>query len=145
MSGLGDRTLLGDQSPTASRTGAVSVGRTIHAAAAVLLPVGLAIQVFLAGLGVFDSPASFVTHRDVGYTLSIVPLVLIVVGLVARVPRRLTFMALAIGLLFIGQSLLVAMRADAPAIAALHPVNGFLITVLALVLAKEAWTARSAT
>jgi hypothetical protein len=36
------------------------------------------------------------------------------------------------------------MRDSSPAIAALHPVNGFLITLLAIYVAREAWLAREA-
>lgn len=35
-------------------------------------------------------------------------------------------------------------RTDAPEVAALHPVNGFVITLLAIVLARDAWLARGA-
>jgi hypothetical protein len=38
----------------------------------------------------------------------------------------------------------VAFRASAPAIAALHPVNGFLIIGVAIVSGWAAWTARRA-
>ena len=46
-----------------------SIARTVYVVVAWLFVAGLLIQVFLAGLGVFDSPTSFATHRDVGYTL----------------------------------------------------------------------------
>jgi hypothetical protein len=41
------------------------------------------------------------------------------------------------------QSVFVNLRETAPEVAALHPVNGFLITLLAIVLARDAWIARS--
>ena len=122
--------------------GARRIARTAYAGLALVFPIGLLVQVFLAGLGVFDGPEAFATHRDVGYTLSLVPVVLVVVGLVGRVPRRLTGLAAVIFVLFLLQSVLIGLRGDAPAIAALHPVNGFLITILAVVLAREAWTLR---
>ena len=46
--------------------------------------------------------------------------------------------------LFILQSVLVDMRDSSPAIAALHPVNGFLIVLLAVVLARDSWMMRTA-
>jgi cytochrome b561 len=46
--------------------------------------------------------------------------------------------------LFLLQSVFVNLRATAPEVAALHPVNGFLITLLAIVLARDAWIARRA-
>lgn len=121
-----------------------SVARTVYLVVAWAFVAALAAQVFLAGLGVFDSPTAFATHRDVGYTLSLVPIVLLVIGLVGRLPRRLAILAAVIFGLFILQSVFVAMRDSSPAIAALHPVNGFLITLLAIVVAREAWLSREA-
>ena len=125
-------------------SGLRSTMRTVYAGLAALFPLALLVQVFLAGLGVFDGPEAFATHRDVGYMLSLVPILLVVIGLVARVPRRSTGMAALIFGLFMLQSVFVALRADAPTIAALHPVNGFVITILAAVLAREAWAGRKA-
>jgi hypothetical protein len=121
-----------------------SAMRTVFLAISVLLVAGLFGQVFLAGLGVFDSPARFATHRDFGYTLELLPLLLIIVGLIGRVPRRQVGLAVVILLLFFLQSVFVGLRADQPTIAALHPVNGFVITLLAIVLARWAWLTRQA-
>ena len=121
-----------------------SIARTVYVIVAVAFIVGLAAQVFLAGLGVFDSPTAFVTHRDVGYTLSIFPILLLVIGLVGGMGRRMAILAAVIFGLFILQSVFVAMRDSSPMMAALHPVNGFLIVLLAIVVAREAWLAREA-
>lgn len=121
-----------------------SIARTVHLALAWLLVAGLIVQVFLAGLGVFKGPASFETHRGWGYMLELLPLFLLIVGLVARLGRRPALLAAGIFGLFILQSVFVALRESSPEIAALHPVNGFLITFLAIVLARDAWLARGA-
>lgn len=102
------------------------------------------IQVFLAGLGVFDDPRSFVTHREFGYLIGMFTLVLLVLALVARSPRRLTGYSALLLLQFALQSLLVALRTDAPAVAALHPVNGFLILFVAITLTRASWAASRA-
>ncbi len=120
-----------------------SIARTIHLVVAWLFVAGLVIQVFLAGLGVFSGPTSFVTHRDVGYGLSVVPIVLLVAGVLGGLGRRLAVLAVLVFGLFILQSVFVAMRASAPSIAALHPVNGFLIVLLALIIARDSWAARA--
>jgi hypothetical protein len=119
-----------------------SIGRTVHLALALLLVAGLFVQVFLAGLGVFKGPASFATHRDWGYLLELLPFLLLIVGLVARLGRRPALLAAGIFGLFILQSVFVALRDTMPEVAALHPVNGFLITFLAIVLARDAWLVR---
>ena len=85
-----------------------SIGRSVFLVAAVILAIGLVIQVFLAGLGVFASDANFLTHRDMGYALGFLPLVMIVSGLIGRVGRRLVILSLVVGLLFGLQSVFVA-------------------------------------
>jgi cytochrome b561 len=57
--------------------------------------------------------------------------------------RRLALLAALEFVLFILQSVFVAMRTSAPEIAALHPVNGFLILLIALVIVRESWAARA--
>ena len=117
--------------------------QTVFLAVAVLLVVGLFAQVFLAGLGVFESPARFATHSDFGFILQILPFVLIIVGLLGRVPRRQVGLAVIIFLLFFLQSLFVGLRSDQPMIAALHPVNGFVILLAAILLGWESWHTRT--
>ena len=119
-----------------------SVARLLHLVVAWLLVAGLVVQIFLAGLGVFRGPDSFVTHRDFGYMLELLPIVLLILGLIAGLGRRAALLAAGIFGLFMLQSVFVGLRADAPEVAALHPVNGFLITLLAIVLARDAWMAR---
>jgi Family of unknown function (DUF6220) len=121
-----------------------SIARTVYVVVAWLFVAGLLVQVFLAGLGVFDSPARFATHRDFGYTLELFPVVLLVVGLLGGLGRRLAIMAVVVFGLFILQSVFVALRDSAPTFAALHPVNGFLILSLAVLMAREATLARRA-
>ncbi|MEO8229338.1 MAG: hypothetical protein ABI628_06195 [Chloroflexota bacterium] len=71
------------------------------------------------------------------------PIVLLVVGLLGGLGRRLALLAVIVFGLFILQSVFVAMRTSAPTVAALHPVNGFLILLLALLIAHDSWAARA--
>lgn len=119
-----------------------TVARSIHLVVAWWLVAGLVTQIFLAGLGVFRGPADFPTHRDFGYMLELLPIVLLVVGLIGGIGRRAALLAIGIFVLFLLQSVFVGVRADAPEVAALHPVNGFLVTFLSIVLARDAWMAR---
>jgi mercuric ion transport protein len=99
----------------------------------------IVIQVFLAGLGVFDSPQQFLTHRSFGYLFGWLSLVAVLIAAIGRLPRRLIGLA---GLTLVQmalQSVLILFREDAPAIAALHPVNGVLLLVTTLVLGRLAW------
>ena len=121
-----------------------SAARSAFPFVAGLFAVGAIIQVFLAGLGVFDNDSAFITHRDFGYMLSLLPIVMAVLALVGGLPRRFAGLSALLFALFILQSVFVAMRDSAPAIAALHPLNGFLILGLGIVLAWQSWQARSA-
>lgn len=87
-------------------------------------------QVFLAGLGVFDDPSAFLTHRDVGYALGFGTLLILGVAIVARSGRLVLALSVLLLVQFALQSVFVAMRIDAPVVAALHPVNGVLIILV---------------
>ena len=115
------------------------IARPIHVVVAWLLVLGLLVQVFLAGMGVFAEASSFATHRDFGYTLTLLPVVLIVTALVGRFGRWHAIAAAVMFGQFILQSIFVLQRDTTPAIAALHPVNGFLILLIAVWLARDAW------
>ncbi len=119
------------------------IARLIHLVASWMLVLGLLVQVFLAGMGVFDGPSSFATHRDVGYTLTALPFLLVITALVGGYGRGPAIVAGVMFGQFILQSVLVLSRDSMPAIAALHPVNGFLIALFAVWVARDAWMTRS--
>ena len=121
-----------------------SISRLILPIAAGAFVACAFVQVFLAGLGVFDDPKSFITHREFGYMFGWLTLAILVLALIGRAPRRITGLSVLLLVLFTLQSVFVALRTDFPAVAALHPVNGFLITFLAIVLARDAWLERRA-
>lgn len=95
-----------------------------------LLLICLLGQVFLAGLGVFDSPSSFVTHRNVGYMLGFGTVLILGVAILARSERLVLALSVLLLVQFALQSVFVAMRIDAPVVAAFHPVNGVLIILV---------------
>ena len=119
------------------------IARNVYLALTWLFVAGLLVQVFLAGRGVFDNPLQFETHRTFGYLLELVPILLLIVGLVAGVGRRLALFAIVAFGLFLLQSVFVVLRESSPTVAALHPVNGFLIVLLAIEMAREAWLTRT--
>ncbi len=109
-------------------------------AAAWLFVACVVVQVFLAGLGVFGLPAGdFSAHRDWGFTFGYLSLIMLVLALVGRFPRRIVGLTALLFVLFTLQSILVAVRADYPTVAALHPLNGFLILLVAIVVGRESW------
>jgi hypothetical protein len=119
-----------------------SIARLALPAVAALFVACVVVQVFLAGLGVFDSAAAFITHREFGYLFGWLTLVLLVLALVGRAPRRITGSVVLLLVLFALQSVFVVVRTDAPAVAALHPLNGFAILGLGALIARASWLAR---
>jgi hypothetical protein len=101
------------------------------------------LQVFLAGLGVFNDPSSFITHREFGYTFGWLTLVVLILAIVGRSGRRLVGLSALLLVLFTLQSVFVALRTDMPTVAALHPLNGFAILLVSIVLTRAAWAARN--
>ena len=120
-----------------------SFARTAYPIVAGLFVACAVIQVFLAGLGVFDDPSTFITHRNFGYLFGWLTLVLLVIALVGRMPRRYVGLAVLILVLFSLQSVFVALKEDMPAVAALHPLNGFFILGVASYTAWTSWKART--
>jgi hypothetical protein len=121
----------------------VQIARTLHLAVAWLLVVGLVVQIFLAGLGVFAGRPNFETHRTVGFLLQVLPLAMAITAWVGKLGRRHIVLAIVIFVLFFVQSFLLLARGSVPAIAALHPVNGFFMAWLAVWVARDAWARRA--
>ena len=119
-----------------------SIARSIYLCATWLLVVGAVVQIFLAGLGVFDDPSAFITHRDFGFLLELLPIVMLIAAIVARMGRGYIGGAVLLFVQFMLQSVFVALRTDLPAIAALHPLNGFIILLVGLILGRAAWRDR---
>ena len=119
-----------------------SRARTALAVVAAVFAALILVQVFLAGLGVFSSPGSFITHRDFGYVIGWFTLVILILAVVGRLGRKVIGLAV-VGLVQMAlQSVFILLRKDFPAVAALHPVNGVLLLMVVSVIARAAWQAR---
>jgi hypothetical protein len=98
-----------------------------------LVLASVIVQVTLAGLGVFANSEFFFWHSNVnGAVVFFLPLLLILVGWLGRVPIRLRWLTAAVPALVVLQSLLLVpyhMNAHGVlrAISALHVVNAFVI------------------
>ena len=100
------------------------------------------VQVFLAGMGVFDGPERFEAHRNFGYTFGWLTLVMVIIAAVGRLGRVLIGLSLLTLVQFFLQSIFILFREDQPAVAALHPVNGVLLLVVAIAIGRIAWAGR---
>jgi hypothetical protein len=103
------------------------------------------VQIILAGLGVFDDPKAFITHREFGYLFGWLTLVVLVLAILGREPRLVVGLSVLLLAQFALQSILVAVRTDMPAVAALHPLNGFGILLVGIVITRLSWQARRET
>lgn len=115
--------------------------RRAHLILAWALVAGVVYQVFLAGLGVFAGSSNFRTHTGWGFLLGLMTIPLAILGGLGAGRRQAIYGAALVGM-FALQSVLVAVRTDMPQVAALHPVNGFAILIVSIVMAREAWALR---
>lgn len=122
-----------------------SVLRQVHAGVAWLLVGSIVVQVWLAGAAIpqLGGNGSFETHRNVGYLIGLVTLVLFLSSLPTGLGRRRILQSLGILGLYVVQSSLPYMEIGA--IEALHPVNAIVMFVVALVYARAVWRERAAT
>jgi len=104
-----------------------------------LFLVGIVVQVFLAGMGLFGVPRDFEAHIGLGWLLHLGPVLLLIAAAIAQVGRRIIWWNVAL-LLAVGiQPFLPAMKKDLPFAAALHPVNALIIFWLTLTIGLQAW------
>ena len=102
------------------------------------------VQFFLAGLGVFADSGAFATHRDFGYTFELLTLLMVILAAIGRMGRRVIALTVLTIVMFILQSVFIAFRTDYPMVAALHPVNGAALLVVAIAIARAAFASRRA-
>ena len=96
--------------------------------------VGVVVQFFLAGLGVFGS-GDFDPHQVLGLALAVTSLILLVLAFVGRVSHEL--MGLAAVLLVLNVAQMFLARIDIDAVAALHVVNALVIAAAAALLVNR--------
>lgn len=127
-----------DQKAVPERSGLRSFARSAYLVVLWIFVACLVVQLFLAGLGVFAGYQNFLTHRDWGYLFGLLVFPIMILAALARLPRRFILLSVLIFILFVMQSVLLLFRTDAPSIAALHPLNGVLILLIAIWLGSAA-------
>lgn len=121
----------------------MQLARTALAAFAWLFIGLLAVQVFLAGVGLFGA-GSISLHRDFGYLISMAPLLILGAAAIARAGRLVGLSALLLVLTFV-QTSLPYLRDGMPFVAALHPVNAIALLWLTATIARRATSLARAT
>lgn len=88
-----------------------------------LFAAGVVIQIFLAGLSLFDTAERWQDHTDFGYMIGILLLPLVVLAVLGRSGRQVIGMTVVLVVLYFVQTTLP--NVDASWIAALHPLVAF--------------------
>ncbi len=117
----------------------MKIWRYLFAASAVLFVIGVVVQIFLAGFGIPRlGGQGMQTHIDFGYTLSLAPIVPLVLSWPARAGRETIVMCAVLLVLTFVQTLLPGARDGMPWVAALHPITAFIVLGLGIMVARRA-------
>lgn len=115
--------------------------RILYLSAAWLFPAAILIQVFLVGLSLFTGQAYWSTHRDVGHSLAVLPLLLVMLAYLGRLPRSEKLLIwLLFGVYLVQAEVFAAIRDAVPLFAAFHPVLALVLFALAILIALRSRT-----
>jgi len=117
----------------------VQGARWLYLALVAVFLAGVGYQAYLAGMGLFGETRDFTAHVNLGWILHLSPILLLIVGAVARIGARLLWWNAALVVSVFVQPLLPGFRADAPWLAAFHPVNALVIFWLTISLGLRTW------
>ncbi len=127
--------------------------RTVYRYWLALLLLAVVVQIGAAGYGAFNAAdkadpgplsddsftSGFDFHNGFGYIIFLASIVLLLLGLGARLGRPRIWWVLAVPVLVIIQILLANAGESAPIVGVLHPINAFLILGVIGELAHRAW------
>jgi len=115
--------------------------RILYLIAAWLFSAAILIQVFLVGLSLFTGQAYWSTHRDVGHSLAVLPLLLVILAYLGRLPRSEKLLIwLLFGVYLVQAEVFAAIRDSVPLLAAFHPVLALVLFALAIIIALRSRT-----
>ena len=120
----------------------VGAARYVYLVLAWAFVVGVVVQVFFIGLGLFAGSENVELHVTLGWILHLVPLLILAAAALARAGRRRILEAAALAAVVFVVPILATMRDGSPVLAALHPVGAILAFWLAIVVARGAASLR---
>jgi hypothetical protein len=116
--------------------GLMPVARYAYVGLVWLFLVGVVIQVFLAGLGLFSSdPRDIALHVNLGWVLHLWPILILIAAAFGRVGRPTLLWVGALVATVLVQPFLPGLAPTSALLAALHLVNALLIFWIAVKLA----------
>lgn len=112
--------------------------RAAFSVLAFLFLICVGVQVFLAGMAIFVSPVWWRWHTRFVHFFELLPILLLALAFVGRLPRGTRWLTIGVFLLLVLQyaSINVGRDLGLPAVAALHVVNALLIFWVAAALAR---------
>ena len=125
--------------PPARRVGSLAALRRgaawLHLALALAIALGVFLQVYLIGAYIFGAGSEALdAHTTIGFTVHSLELLLLLVALVAWLPRADVGLSLLMALLGTAQIALAGARAWT---GALHPLGALLVLVLAAAIVRR--------
>ena len=104
--------------------------------------VGVVVQVFFIGLGLFAGSQNIELHVTLGWILHLAPLLILAAAALARAGRRHILEAAALAAVVFVVPILATLRDSAPVFSALHPVGAIFAFWMAIVVARGATSSR---
>jgi hypothetical protein len=118
----------------------LKISRIVYLCASGLFLTGVTLQVFLAGMVVVALQMGWGNHRDLGHSLALPLLVMLVGAYLGRLPRRMKWLTWFLFLVYVTQAdVLIFLRNSAPVASAFHPVLALVDVLLAAMLVYQAW------
>ncbi len=115
----------------------MSLARRSFVVVAWVLVGCLVVQFFLVGLDLFEAIGESELHRDFAYIYGWLTPILVLLAMVAGLPRRVLLLTVALLTLYAIQTYLPTIADTLPRIAALHAVNALLVFWLAVQVARS--------
>ncbi|MCL4562995.1 MAG: DUF6220 domain-containing protein [Chloroflexi bacterium] len=116
------------------------ISRYAYLFAACLFLIGVAVQVFLAGMVVVALQMGWNNHISLGHFLAVPLLLMLASQYPARLPGRLKRLTWLLFVIYALQAdVIIFLRFQAPVVSALHPVLALVDFALGLALARAAW------
>jgi hypothetical protein len=100
--------------------------------------IGVVVQVFLIGLGLFADREYVEAHVAFGWILHLAPILVLIAAALGRAGRNAILLTVALVVLVFIVPILALMRDSSPVIAALHPVAALFSFALAGAVARAA-------
>jgi len=118
----------------------IEASRIVYLVTSSLFLIGVTVQVFLAGMVVVALQMGWANHRDLGQTLALPLLIMLITAYLGRLPRSMKWLTwLLFAVYLIQADVIIFLRASMPVVSAFHPVLSLVDFVLATILAYQTW------